>query len=183
MVLFLFGTFLGLELLGFRIDVCFTFLKNLLAFQSACVDLFFQMPGIITHWLMLCARRNKENEQSRLMSAAFLSMERFFKKTLSLWMPLDPHDSRLGESSREAQSGRRLLGTNGGSLWLWWCLAQPGALGPWVPPPSASSGRLSNRWGMQPWALSLPDKELCLREALAVCTPPAPEPSAKRPGS
>ena len=29
----------------------------------------------------------------------------------------------------------------------------------------------------------LPDKELCLREALAVCTPPAPEPSAKRPGS
>ena len=38
-------------------------------------------------------------------------------------------------------------------------------------------------WGMQPWALSLPDKELCLREALAVCTPPAPEPSAKRPGS
>ena len=37
--------------------------------------------------------------------------------------------------------------------------------------------------GRQPWALSLPDKELCLREALAVCTPPAPEPSAKRPGS
>ena len=33
------------------------------------------------------------------------------------------------ESSREAQSGRRLLGTNGGSLWLWCCLAQPGALG------------------------------------------------------
>ena len=30
--------------------------------------------------------------------------------------------------------------------------------------------------------VSLPDKELCLREALAVCTPPAPEPSAKRPG-
>ena len=27
------------------------------------------------------------------------------------------------------------------------------------------------------------DKELCLREALAVGTPPAPEPSAKRPGS
>ena len=36
----------------------------------------------------------------------------------------------LGESSREAQSGRRFLGTNGGSLWLWCCLAQPGALGP-----------------------------------------------------
>ena len=32
---------------------------------------------------------------------------------------------------------------------------------------------------MQPWALSLPDKELCLREALAVCTAPAPEPSAR----
>ena len=31
------------------------------------------------------------------------------------------------------------------------------------------------RLGRQPWALSLPDKELCLREALAVCTPPAPE--------
>ena len=40
------------------------------------------------------------------------------------------HDSTLGESSREAQSGRRLLGTNGGSLWLWCCLAQAGALGP-----------------------------------------------------
>ena len=37
-----------------------------------------------------------------------------------------PHDSTLGESSREAQCGRRLLGTNGGSLWLWCCLAQPG---------------------------------------------------------
>ena len=42
---------------------------------------------------------------------------------------------------------------------------------------------LFKRLGRQPWALSLPDKELCLREALAVCTPPAPEPSAKRPGS
>ena len=29
----------------------------------------------------------------------------------------------------------------------------------------------------------MPDKELCLREALAVCTPPAPEPSAKPPAS
>ena len=36
----------------------------------------------------------------------------------------------LGESSREAQSGRRFLGTNGGALWRWCCLAQPGALGP-----------------------------------------------------
>ena len=34
------------------------------------------------------------------------------------------------ESSREAQSGRRLLGTHGVSLWLWCCLPQPGALGP-----------------------------------------------------
>lgn len=84
---FLFGAFLGMELLGFRIDVCFTFLKNLPAFRSACAALFFQMPGIITHWLMLCTRRNKENEQSRLMSAAFLSMERFFKKTESLNAP------------------------------------------------------------------------------------------------
>ena len=41
-----------------------------------------------------------------------------------------PHDSTLGESSREAPSGRRLLGKNGGSLWLWCCLPQPGALGP-----------------------------------------------------
>ena len=30
----------------------------------------------------------------------------------------------------ELRRGRRLLGTNGGSLWLWCCLAQPGALGP-----------------------------------------------------
>ena len=35
-----------------------------------------------------------------------------------------------GVCGREAQSGRRLLGTNGGSLWLWCCLPQPGALGP-----------------------------------------------------
>ena len=28
-----------------------------------------------------------------------------------------------------AAGGRRLLGTNGGSLWLWCYLAQPGALG------------------------------------------------------
>ena len=42
-----------------------------------------------------------------------------------------------------------------------------------------SNGRPSNRLGMQPWALSLPDKELCLRGALAVCTPLAPEPSAQ----
>ena len=54
-------------------------------------------------------------------------------------------------------------------------------------PTQASAQRLV--WAaMQPLrnaalALSLPDKELCLREALAVCTPPAPEPSAKRPGS
>ena len=34
---------------------------------------------------------------------------------------------------------------------------------------------------MQPWALSLPEKELCLREALAVCTPPAPEPKSFKP--
>ena len=45
--------------------------------------------------------------------------------------------SRVSSNTREAQSGRRLLGTNGGSLWLWCCLAQPGALGPWFPPPSA----------------------------------------------
>ena len=51
------------------------------------------------------------------------------------------------------------------------------------PPPPDKDGRPSNRWGTQPWALYLPDKELCLWEALAVCTPQAPEPSAKRPGS
>ena len=27
----------------------------------------------------------------------------------------------------------------------------------------------SKSWGTQPWALSFPDKELCLWEALAVC--------------
>ena len=36
------------------------------------------------------------------------------------------HDSTLGESSREAQSGRRLLGTNGVSLWLWSVLGSVG---------------------------------------------------------
>ena len=38
----------------------------------------------------------------------------------------------------------------------------------------------SSSW-KEPWALSLPDKELCLREALAVCTAPAPEPSPCNP--
>ena len=63
------------------------------------------------------------------------------------------------------------------------CGAASLSQGRWDPDSLRSSGRPSNRLGMQPWALSLPDKELCLREALAVCTPPSPEPSAKRPGS
>ena len=37
--------------------------------------------------------------------------------------------------------------------------------------------------GMQPEALPFPRKELSPREALAVCTPPAPKPSARTPGS
>ena len=63
------------------------------------------------------------------------------------------------------------------------CGAASPSQGRWDPDSLRSSGRPSHRLGMQPWALSLPDKELCLREALAVCTPPVPEPSAKRPGS
>ena len=60
-----------------------------------------------------------------LMSSA--SIQKLFCGICSaLKCSFDPHDSTLGESSREAQSGRRLLGTNGGSLWLWCCLAQPG---------------------------------------------------------
>ena len=51
-----------------------------------------------------------------------------------------------------------------------------GAIAPSHLPLSLSFRVGDRRWG---WA----DKELCLREALAVCTPPAPEPSAKRPGS
>ena len=39
------------------------------------------------------------------------------------------------------------------------------------------------RMGMQPGALPFPRKELSPREALAVCTPPAPKPSARTPGS
>ena len=35
--------------------------------------------------------------------------------------------------------------------------------------------------GRQPWALSLPDKELCLREALAVCTEFIVDVAAERP--
>ena len=41
-----------------------------------------------------------------------------------------PEDAADLAALRRAQSGRRLLGTNGGSLWLWCCLPQPGALGP-----------------------------------------------------
>ena len=36
----------------------------------------------------------------------------------------------LGPSELNSHHGRRLLGTNGGSLWLWCCLAQPVVLGP-----------------------------------------------------
>ena len=45
-------------------------------------------------------------------------------------------DFILGVSKITADGGgsheiiRRLLGTDGGSLWLWCCLPQPGALGP-----------------------------------------------------
>ena len=42
----------------------------------------------------------------------------------------------------------------------------------------AGSGQLAGRRGT-----GLPGRDPGLREALAVCTPPAPEPSAKRPGS
>ena len=41
-----------------------------------------------------------------------------------------PHVSALQQSSREAQSGRRFLGTNGGTLWLWSSRPKTGALGP-----------------------------------------------------
>ena len=41
--------------------------------------------------------------------------------------------------------------------------------------------QLSHRY--KPGALPFPRKELSPREALAVCTPPAPKPSARTPGS
>ena len=40
------------------------------------------------------------------------------------------HDSALELSSGEAQSVRRFLNTNGGTLWLWSSLPMTGALGP-----------------------------------------------------
>ena len=67
---------------------------------------------------------NKANEFQKNIYFCFIDYAKAF-------------DWALGESSREAQSGRRFLGTNGGSLWLWCCLPQPGALGPWNPPSSA----------------------------------------------
>ena len=39
-------------------------------------------------------------------------------------------ESLRGPALDLTQSGRRLLGTNGVSLWLWCWLPQPGALGP-----------------------------------------------------
>ena len=44
-----------------------------------------------------------------------------------------------------------------------------------IPPPSASSGGPGNRLGMQPWALSLPDQELCLRQTPTPQTNPLTE--------
>ena len=49
-------------------------------------------------------------------------------------------------------------------------------------PRTPLSSRVATRVSWSPLS-GLKGKELCLREALAVCTPPAPEPSAKRPGS
>ena len=43
-----------------------------------------------------------------------------------------------------------------------------------------------NSWGCKEWDMTErlnPRKELSPREALAVCTPPAPKPSARTPGS
>ena len=48
---------------------------------------------------------------------------------------------------------------------------------------SPSQGPRDPGLGRQPGALPFPRKELSPREALAVCTPPAPKPSARTPGS
>ena len=51
----------------------------------------------------------------------------------------------------------------------WWWTGRPGVL------QSMGLQSVGHNW--------VTELKLCLREALAVCTPPAPEPSAKRPGS
>ena len=51
--------------------------------------------------------------------------EKVFSTTAACWSKGLPCQAGCSH-----QSGRRLLGTNGGSIWLWCCLAQPGALGP-----------------------------------------------------
>ena len=78
--------------------------------------------------------------------------------------------NRMVTDGVKARAGRRFLGTNGATLWLWSCLPKPGSRG-------------SPSLGMRPGALPFPRKELSPREALAVCTPPAPKPSARTPGS
>ena len=79
--------------------------------------------------IILELRTKQGLSQEELAEKVFVT-----RQAVSRWENGDtkphPHDSTLGESSREAQSGRRLLGTNGVSLWLWCCLPQPGALGP-----------------------------------------------------
>ena len=62
------------------------------------------------------------------------------------------------------QVGRR----KGLLLQVWGTRRLSAPLNPW----GAVLQTVRGTWGNQnwPWALSLPDKELCLREALAVCS-------------
>lgn len=81
-------TFLGVEFLGFGVDICFTWLKIMPIFRRASPAGLFSSPSITINWLMLCARRNKESEWSVLVSVASLSIARFPKTILCSQMPL-----------------------------------------------------------------------------------------------
>ena len=63
------------------------------------------------------------------------------------------------------------------------CRPQPGAIGAWCSPCGAESGRPSNRWRSPALALPFPLTEISLQEPLAVCKPPAPKPSTRKPGA
>ena len=62
-----------------------------------------------TSWVLIRGLEGKTF--SRESSSAKMGLRWFLKLSVA-WC--HPHDSTLGESSREAQSGRRLLGTNAG---------------------------------------------------------------------
>ena len=94
-----------------------------------------------------------------------------------------PPASRRQDSSREGPVRQALSGHTRSNTLAVELPPQTRGTGTLIPSERRLVWTGSTSLGMQPGALPFPRKELSLREALAVCTPPAPKPSARTPGS